>query len=367
MRFMAASFVIVAHTEMFKSIYGLPNFVEYSNLLNFGGLGVYFFFVLSGFLITYLLLEEKERYGKINLKAFYVRRILRIWPLYYLMVLLGFFVFPQISFLEVGYLNGQFLLQKWENFWLFMLMSPNIAFSFMEAVPHIGQLWSIGVEEQFYLLWPVFFRKLKSKLSLFIFLFILIISIKVMFISLIKLNILPESEFVLGLKRLIAMSKFESMMIGAIGANIVRGGSERLKKVMLNDWVFFSSLLFFPFVKILLPSSLDDVYHVIGSLCFIVIIVNVSIGGRFSKLLEMRLFSFLGNISYGLYMYHMVISFFFVKLFSVINADSIVESLLLYVLIFGVSILISFLSYRFFEKPFLKMKGKFTLVQSGKE
>lgn len=64
-------------------------------------LGVYLFFVLSGFLITYLLLEEKHTGGGIDIRKFYVRRICRIWPLYYLLTLAAFFVLPRIEFLHI--------------------------------------------------------------------------------------------------------------------------------------------------------------------------------------------------------------------------------------------------------------------------
>ena len=66
------------------------------NVFNKGYLGVNLFFVLSGYLITYLLLTEKNNSGTINIKNFYIRRILRIWPLFYFVVLLGFFLFPLI-------------------------------------------------------------------------------------------------------------------------------------------------------------------------------------------------------------------------------------------------------------------------------
>ena len=62
-----------------------------------GGYGVQLFFILSGYLITALLLREEARYGRIALRAFWVRRILRIWPLYYLVVLIGFFLLPAID------------------------------------------------------------------------------------------------------------------------------------------------------------------------------------------------------------------------------------------------------------------------------
>ena len=65
-------------------------------ILSLGQLGVSLFFVLSGFLITYLLLAEQDIYGSISVKKFYSRRILRIWPLYYLIVTLGLFVLPSL-------------------------------------------------------------------------------------------------------------------------------------------------------------------------------------------------------------------------------------------------------------------------------
>src|SRR5690242_14797776 len=65
-----------------------------------GNLGVNFFFVLSGFLITYLLLKEKKLNGQIDLKKFWIRRILRIWPLFYFCVLFGFYCFPALKLLN---------------------------------------------------------------------------------------------------------------------------------------------------------------------------------------------------------------------------------------------------------------------------
>ena len=77
---------------MIKEQMDCPNLYHDNKLIiELGGLGVIFFFVLSGFLITYLLLKEKEQTGTVNVKKFYARRVLRIWPLYFFIVLLGFF------------------------------------------------------------------------------------------------------------------------------------------------------------------------------------------------------------------------------------------------------------------------------------
>ena len=101
-RFIAALLVIFHHIEQVKSAFQLPNFNDNTSFLLIGKLGVLLFFVLSGFLITYLLFKELEVTKTINVKYFYIRRILRIWPLYFFIILLAIFVFPYIVFLQTG-------------------------------------------------------------------------------------------------------------------------------------------------------------------------------------------------------------------------------------------------------------------------
>ena len=100
-RFIAASFVIVAHIEFFKKLFYLPNFFDNAVISIIGRLGVVLFFVLSGFLISYLLFVEKEVTKTISVRKFYIRRMLRIWPLYFLIILLAFFIFPYIKLLKI--------------------------------------------------------------------------------------------------------------------------------------------------------------------------------------------------------------------------------------------------------------------------
>ncbi len=115
---------------------------------NSGHLGVNFFFVLSGFLITYLLLEERDHFEKIHLREFYIRRILRIWPLYYAVVALGFCFFPWLSS------NPEWLPKA--DFRYYLVFAGNFD-TIHQGLPSrvLGVLWSIAVEEQFYLLWPI--------------------------------------------------------------------------------------------------------------------------------------------------------------------------------------------------------------------
>ena len=106
LRFFAALAVIITHIELIKEQMEFPGLHSKNKIVfELGGLGVVFFFVLSGFLITYLLLKEKEQTGTINVKKFYLRRILRIWPLYFLIVALGFFVLPHFTFMELPFFS----------------------------------------------------------------------------------------------------------------------------------------------------------------------------------------------------------------------------------------------------------------------
>ena len=90
--------MVFGHIELTKREFGLPNLIETFNFFKFtsGHLGVMLFFTLSGFLITYLLFVEKTNFNTINIKEFYIRRALRIWPIYYLMVFFVLFLFPFI-------------------------------------------------------------------------------------------------------------------------------------------------------------------------------------------------------------------------------------------------------------------------------
>lgn len=100
LRGIAALMVVLGHVELIKKVYNFHNVYDGGGpfFLYLGSHAVTFFFVLSGFLITFLLIKEKEKVGTISVKKFYLRRILRIWPVYYLLFILGFIVLPQIDF-----------------------------------------------------------------------------------------------------------------------------------------------------------------------------------------------------------------------------------------------------------------------------
>ncbi|MGZ6416804.1 MAG: acyltransferase family protein, partial [Bacteroidia bacterium] len=143
-----------------------------------GSLGVSVFFVLSGFLITYLILKEIEVNGKLNVKAFYIRRFLRIWPLYFLVLIFAFYLYPfLISFVHTD--PDVFGSRK---IYYFTFLSNfdvmhNIVQHGAPGTAITGVTWSVSIEEQFYLIWPVLFYLVPRKYFLSIFLSMIVISL----------------------------------------------------------------------------------------------------------------------------------------------------------------------------------------------
>ena len=157
-RFVAAMAVVIHHVVQFQQFFD-PSFEirGAASIDLMGPLGVVLFFVLSGFLITYLLLTEQATTGRIAVKEFYIRRVLRIWPLYYLIVLLGLVILPRIDFLAVPVLTDNISRHYALRVFLYVAFLPNVA-SALSPIPFASQAWSVGVEEQFYLIWPNLLR-----------------------------------------------------------------------------------------------------------------------------------------------------------------------------------------------------------------
>ena len=162
-RFIAALLVIVHHIEQLKFINGMPNDFSSSFVQIIGELGVILFFVLSGFLITYLLLEEEKRTDTIAVKNFYLRSVLRIWPLYFLIVIIALFVLPNISaFTLPEYDRARVYEDLPSKILLYVFFLPNLVTPLLGVVPYASHLWSIGTEEQFYLIWPPILKFVKN-------------------------------------------------------------------------------------------------------------------------------------------------------------------------------------------------------------
>jgi peptidoglycan/LPS O-acetylase OafA/YrhL len=308
------------------------------------------FFVLSGFLITSLLLRESEIKGGVSVGKFYGRRILRIWPLYYLIVIIGTLIFPLIFGFE--YVANVFYpdypritIPVETKIILTFLFLPNLA-TISGPLEH---LWSIGVEEQFYLLWPWVFRK---KLN------IVKICAGVMIVRFMVAPFVANLNNS-GMLRLFEEFRFECMAVGALGAYVY------MQRLPLLKWAYHRGVQVVAaamFVYMAGHTMPPNVYAAtLTALVFIVLILNVATNPDFAITLNYPPLERLGQISYGLYLYHFPV--FYVVLIAMqkiplLNASSSRSLLTFFFALLG-TWLIAEISYRWFEQPFLNLKEKF--------
>ena len=130
LRFFAAFFVIIGHIEFYKDFFSLPNIWGMPFTRNIGARSVHFFFTLSGFLITYILIAEKDEFNTIFVKNFYRRRILRILPLYYFIVILALFILPQFAFFQIPELSAE-LQRYFKHIYCYHIFNQNIESDFI--------------------------------------------------------------------------------------------------------------------------------------------------------------------------------------------------------------------------------------------
>ncbi len=374
LRFIAALSVIIGHVELIKSDYGIYNFEKsipfFSNTS--GHLGVILFFVLSGFLITYLLLAEKGKYKKISIKKFYIRRILRIWPLYFLILLVIFLLFSLLSkgANSYAFFNSKNIIL---SIILYVFFLPNLASQFGMWIPLGSHLWSIGVEEQFYLIWPVMVNYVRKRILLVLVLIFVGVSLFPHLIDFVTNHISFNPGIFLFLKQLskfFIIAKFNSMAMGGIMAWLYYSKKKSILKILqhhvVEAGVFI--LAFLLWILGYMPKYFGDEMYTI---LFSIIILNMATSPRTLISLENRLFDYLGKISYGLYVYHWIsIVIILLIIRNVIPTLEIAQNALQYNLIIYptaivLTIGLSALSYEFYEKWFLKLKKRYSKISSG--
>ena len=394
LRFLAFLLVFVNHvvaTLGHKTVNPLVNKIKTDYLLN-GDLGVNFFFVLSGFLITYLLLKEKEQHSTINVKSFYLRRVLRIWPLYFLVLFIGLAVIPLFTTAlppRFPILTSTATLDK--NLYMFFLGNFDyVKNGISNAI--VGVLWSVSIEEQFYLFWPllllIILRKHLTKL------FIVLIAFSVYYrlfgMSGKTQNLMQHYH---------TFSCISDLAMGALFAKLC--DSEKFINFFrrLNPVVIILVYL----VGLFLIAIRMDLFHleltqneylkqinfrsngikprplqywrsfmpVVYSLFFAFVMMEQIFSERsVFKIGKIKLFTYLGKISYGLYCFHMIALFIVVYVmmklgYSVTLPD---KNLIIFEAFsaLALTIIISILSYYFFEKRFLLLKGKIAANLSPK-
>lgn len=352
-RFLAAAMVILFHCMEQFGIEFAPSA---------GGTGVTVFFVLSGFLITYLLLKEKELAGDIDIKSFYVRRILRIWPLYFLVIIVSL-----VSAFFSGTSLQDFFVIKLVLYALFL---SNAAIILFAARGFPSQLWSVSTEEQFYLIWPWVIKKSNGRK-----LWVILLCIPVVFMLARFGASYMEAHYKLSvggvdvwtfLNRFLFLFRIDCMAIGAIAAYITYHGN--FKKWLGTLYSPVSQLgAVLLFLLLLLAGYSHYVFeHLVYAILAAVIILNLATNKKTLFHLERPFFDFMGKISYGLYVFHPLVIFWMRSLLRVDTSGGGIGYWALFTVgCFCITTIIASVSYRYFEKPILAYKTRFAHIVSG--
>lgn len=340
LRFLSFLLVFLHHA-------GVPE-NSFLNYFSRGEIGVSFFFVLSGFLITYILIVDKiNNEGKIPLKPFFKRRILRIWPLYYAMVLFAFFTPYLLNLLNFPYSNDGYE----PNWLLTFTFLENYMVMYTGGHPNVSPLpviWSLCVEEHFYIIWGLllYFIPLKKIPRLIV-------------ICLIVAFIFRFIYSVLSIGSLDIFTNIDYFAFGAVPAYVFVFKKDIIEK--LNRIPAFYKYLYFVFVISMIAAPLQMFIFgyfnlrplLFGSL-FSVLILS-TLGGKNSfKISDKSILAWLGKYTYGLYLIHMIP----IMLFRKIGVQYHLEWYVTTLLSFTVTVILAFLSYHLFEKQFLKLKNK---------
>jgi peptidoglycan/LPS O-acetylase OafA/YrhL len=367
LRFLAVLLVIFNHVEWTLKTFDLPNFITNAAVLLMGQLGVTLFFVLSGFLITYLLLREKATFGQINFGAFYLRRILRIWPLYYVVVILSLFVLPHIAFLYYPNLTPLVHEQLLGKTVLYGLILPNVAKEVYPMVPYLLQAWSIGVEEQFYIIWPLlihfsshYFRNILLLAGA------IVVATQLSWILTSPArHILPVNELTDFIKNFLISFRIQCMAIGGLFALLLFRNKTDILKLITARYVQIGVLLLL-LVMIARGQAIPYFTHEVYGILFGVMVLNLALTDSSVLNLRYKWLDYLGRISYGLYMLHSIAIVVSVWIFNRLLTST---HPLLHLAVFLGSVVISIgmaaVSYHYLENPFLRLKKRFTRIQSG--
>jgi peptidoglycan/LPS O-acetylase OafA/YrhL len=348
-------------------------FFYHARYLDVGWIGVQFFFVLSGFLITSILLEMKNSLpvGGYFLK-FYGRRFLRIFPLYYFYLLLAGGVTTWL--ISISYRTGYMeLFREQVRYAVFYVYNFLLATSARDPSFMLEHLWSLSVEEQFYIIWPILILLTPERLKKGLFLVLIglgpVFRIGFMFFHASEGNLIFQP----GVPQALHSLPFTHMDSFAFGAYASSYGIPRARRqFFVLFWLvpligfatqYIVSGGFGTFSSFGYPPHMSGGYQFIwGYLLlnyfFAVTIQAVAREGLFNRFLDWAPMRYLGKISYGLYVYHQPITWFAFEVRE-LGLDAGTTQLIASVIAFFGTLLVASASYHFMEKPLLNLKDRF--------
>lgn len=355
LRFFAFFGVFVFHaaprTMDFYAAAGVPAWLSKLLISTFGAgaYGVDLFFALSAYLITSLLLRERSTTGKLDLRSFYVRRILRIWPLY-----LGFVAFAAIAArflpwqnLPLRYIAGYTLLA---GNWLYVFYGLPASF----AVP----LWTVSIEEQFYLAWPLALRRASIRATTFMAIAVIVVANLWRF----ALVILAAPAQAMEYNTFTRLDPIALGVLLALFAGKLPTLSTWQRITLLAAGVATWIVTFWFTVVIELP-KLSTWQSALGHLLIALASAAIlfSVMGSQNAFLRNKWLLYLGKISYGLYVLHEFAHYCAMRLLPASTPMQVIEQSAFSL---ALTILLAAASYRWLESPFLRLKERFAYVQS---
>jgi len=332
----------------------------FSNYFFFGWLGVDLFFVLSGFLITDILLKTKNSPG--YLKNFYGRRVLRIFPLYYLSLFIFLIVLPRTDGFPIDlsyYINNQW----W--FWAYLQNWFLIFFDAGNTTTMIQHYWSLAVEEQFYIIWPFVILLIRKPGRFLVFTSLLLLGVISARFIIWQMHVKEFNYF-----GLYTYTRIDGLCIGSMLAVLMKINSSFLRKyssVVVFTLAGFNFLFYFfnrrhefsfPYLAIIGYTTFAIVFA-------LVVYEAVARENKIINfILGIRLLRFFGKISYGLYVFHWPVYLILYKYAdnwihkNLAIADQYAQtSTSIALTLTGIAV--SIISFYGFEKHFLKMKKLF--------
>lgn len=331
-----------------------------------GSTGVSVFFVLSGFLITYLLITEIERYGALDVKKFYVRRFLRIWPLYFAVIAFSFLIYPYLK--SIFWVNNPLGSNFWyhvtflSNFDLINLKNNYVGLDAMSQ----NITWSVSIEEQFYLIWPLIFL-LPKRAWIPVIVVLLFISMYFRLLHIDDSNVLYFHT----------ISVLPDLLIGGLFSIIIK--KFKMVRMFFENSHDLTHLILFIATFLVLYFGTDfifsDLYPVFGRMVtatlFALIISSQALTQRKSVLVfsNLSFASKWGKMTYGIYLLHPIAITVIDVTLRILNLpykDSFVTHFLAAMGMFGLTLSLSYLSYHYFENKFLLLKRNFQRVRTDR-
>ncbi|MGB1251523.1 MAG: acyltransferase family protein [Candidatus Promineifilaceae bacterium] len=308
-----------------------------------GFLGVDLFFVLSGWLIVTLMLRERDRSGDIALGKFYMRRTLRIFPVYYallIVVAILFGVVARNSGLAAPFMATLPYYITYTSNWTAIDEGSLLAIS-----------WSLATEEQFYLIWPPIEKYLRPAV-------LPILGVLLVINQLINYGVIFVEQHA---ELEVLQSTFTPILLGVLLAHLMHSKEwfDRIQQLVGNRW---ASAVFGLLIVILLnvyPLGIDISgtprllihFAMVGFLASCV--VNES--HVLADIMKWRPFAQIGIVSYGIYLFHMIVVIASQAILGRLGLDNMI---VLFVVVMIGTYLVAEVSFRFYEKPFLKLKKR---------